>query len=130
MMNLIISVKPKYVNEILAGRKKYEYRKSIFKKPVNKIYIYSCCPQKKIVGYFFYNCFIQGTPEYIWKQTSTVSGISESEFFNYFKNKNDAIALKINHFYPFTVFPDISVISANFCAPQSYRYLEKDIADA
>jgi len=128
-MNIIISVKPKYIAAILADKKKYEYRKSIFKKPVNKIYIYASSPKKKIVGYFFYDGFIQGTPDYVWKQTSAVSGISESEFFDYYKNKDEAFALRINCFYPFAVFLDSSVVSANFCAPQSYMYFEKDITD-
>ena len=129
IMNIIISVKPKYAAEILAGRKKYEYRKSIFKKPVNKIYVYASSPQKEFVGYFLYDCYIRGTPEYIWNHTSVVSGISESEFFDYYKNANEAFALKINCFYPFAVFLDPSVISENFCAPQSYMYFDKDIAD-
>ena len=128
-MNVIISVKPKYVTAILAGKKEYEYRKSIFKRPVNKIYVYASSPQKKIVGYFFYDYFIQGTPEYIWKHTSAVSGISESEFFDYYKRKEVAFALKIGRFYPFAVFPDPFALSTNFCAPQSYRYFEKDIAN-
>jgi len=126
-VNIIISVKPKYAAEILAGRKKYEYRKFIFKKRVDKIYVYASSPQKKFIGYFFYDGFIRGTPEDIWKQTSTVSGISESEFFAYYKNTNAAFALKINSFYPFAIFLDSSVISPNFCAPQSYMYCEKDI---
>ena len=129
-MNIIISVKPKYITTILTGEKKYEYRKSIFKKSVNKIYVYASSPQKKFVGYFFFDGFIQGTPEYIWKQTSPVSGISESEFFDYYKDTNDSFALKINSFYPFAVFMDPSVVSPNFCAPQSYMYFEKEIADA
>jgi predicted transcriptional regulator len=128
-MNIIISVKPKYVTAILTGRKKYEYRKSIFKKPVNKIYIYSSSPQKKFAGYFCYDGFLRGTPEYIWNYTSSVSGISESEFFDYFKNKNEAFALKINCFYPFAVFLDPSILSANFYPPQSYMYFEKEITD-
>jgi len=75
-VNIIISVKPKYAAAILSGRKKYEYRKSIFKRSVNKIYVYTSSPQRKFVGYFFYDGFIRGTPEYIWEHTSAVSGIS------------------------------------------------------
>ena len=31
-MNVLLSIKPKYVDEILAGKKIFEFRKSIFKK--------------------------------------------------------------------------------------------------
>jgi predicted transcriptional regulator len=128
-MNIIISVKPKYITAILTGKKKYEYRKSIFKKAVTKIYVYASSPQKKFIGYFFYDGFIQSTPEHIWKQTSAVSGISESEFFSYYENTNDSFALKINRFYPFAVYVDPFIISPNFRAPQSYMYFEKDIVN-
>ena len=127
MLNIIISVKPKYAAEILSGRKKYEYRKFVFKKAVNKIYVYASSPQKKFIGYFFYDGFIRGTPEYIWKHTGADAGIGESEFFNYYKNTKDAFALIINRFYPFAVFMNPSVVSEKFCAPQSYMYFEGDI---
>jgi len=34
-MNAIISIKPQYVEEILAGRKRFEYRKKVFARPVD-----------------------------------------------------------------------------------------------
>ncbi len=46
-MDVLLSVKPKYANEIIAGRKKYEVRKSIFKREnIEKMYIYSSSPVK------------------------------------------------------------------------------------
>jgi predicted transcriptional regulator len=122
-----MSVKPKYVMEILAGRKKYEYRKSIFKRKVNKIYLYSTSPQKKIVGYFFYEYFIQDNPMNIWKITRDVSGITEKEYFDYFYNKEIGFAIKINQFYPFIPSLDPLVQIKGFYAPQSYIYIEKEI---
>ena len=38
-MNLLISIKPEFVNKILANEKLYEFRKSIFKQKVDKIFI-------------------------------------------------------------------------------------------
>ena len=46
-MNLLISIKPEFVNKILANEKLYEFRKSIFKQKVDKIFIYSTYPVKK-----------------------------------------------------------------------------------
>ena len=36
-MNAILSIKPEYVAEIKAGRKRFEFRKAIFKEPVGKV---------------------------------------------------------------------------------------------
>ena len=50
-MNVLLSVKPKYANEIISGRKKYEFRKLIFKREnIEKVYIYSSSPVKKVIG--------------------------------------------------------------------------------
>lgn len=47
-MNAILSIKPEYVSEIIAGRKRYEYRKAVFTKPVDKMYIYSLAPVSRV----------------------------------------------------------------------------------
>jgi type I restriction enzyme S subunit len=54
LMKVLLSIKPQYVDEIVKGNKKYEFRKKIFKKKdeVQEIYIYSTSPVKKIIGYF------------------------------------------------------------------------------
>ena len=51
-MNVILSIKPEYVAEIKAGRKCFEFRKTIFKEKVEKVYIYASSPVSKVVGEF------------------------------------------------------------------------------
>ncbi len=52
-MNVLLSIKPKYVNEIINGNKRYEFRKVIFRnRNVTTVYIYSSSPEKQIVGSF------------------------------------------------------------------------------
>ena len=51
-MNVLLSIRPKYVEEIIKGNKRYEFRKSIFKKNVDEVWIYATSPTKKIVGTF------------------------------------------------------------------------------
>ncbi len=51
-MNVIFSIKPKYVERILSGEKKYEFRKRIWKKQVDRVFIYASSPVKKIVASF------------------------------------------------------------------------------
>ena len=47
-MDVLISIKPKYVKKIISKEKKYEFRKNIFKKNVDTIIIYTTSPEKKI----------------------------------------------------------------------------------
>ncbi len=78
--NVIISIKPQYVKQILNGTKKFEYRKRIFKQEVNKVYIYESSPHQRIVGYFKYSGTLSGTPYEIWESTSKLGGIDEAVF--------------------------------------------------
>ena len=52
-MNVLLSVKPKYAEKIVEGKKKYEFRRAIFQKQnIEKVYIYSSSPVSKIVAAF------------------------------------------------------------------------------
>ena len=51
-MNVILSIKPEFVEKIFSKEKKYEYRKVLFKQSVDIVYIYACRPICKIVGEF------------------------------------------------------------------------------
>lgn len=122
-----MSIKPKYVKEIIRFNKKVEYRKKIFKQDIDKVYIYSSSPEKKIVGYFKFEDYFEGTPELIWEKTKEYSGISKEEYFSYFKNSNKAYAIKIKQLKLFEKKLDPNNKLINFKAPQSYMYIEYDL---
>ena len=51
MGKILLSIKPIYVNKILNGTKKYEYRKRKPKRnDIGKLIIYSTSPIKKVVS--------------------------------------------------------------------------------
>ena len=50
MSKVLISIKPEYVNRILNGTKKCEYRRMLAKKDVSSLIIYSTWPVMEIVG--------------------------------------------------------------------------------
>ena len=44
-MKVLMSIKPEFVEEIIKGTKKYEYRKSLFKNPdISEIVVYATQP--------------------------------------------------------------------------------------
>ena len=50
-MRVLLSIKPEFVKEIIEGRKKFEYRKKVFKRPdVSSIVVYATKPYGKVVG--------------------------------------------------------------------------------
>lgn len=51
-MNILLSMKPEYVEKVLSGEKKYEFRKRIWKKDVDWFFIIATSPIKMMVAHF------------------------------------------------------------------------------
>ena len=90
-MNVILSIKPEFVEKIFSGEKQYEYRKILFKQKVDTVYIYASRPISKIVGEFKIEKIINDTPANIWKQTKEYSGVTKSFFQQYYAGKDKVV---------------------------------------
>lgn len=123
-MNAILSIKPQFVDEIIAGRKRFEFRKHGFKKPVRNIYIYASSPVCRIIGEFELGAIIEDKPEELWHRTRDYSGISKAFFDEYFSAHDVGYALEIKTFkkYPEPINPYKR--NLKFHAPQSFCYVE------
>ncbi|QLC50422.1 restriction endonuclease subunit S [Methanolobus zinderi] len=126
-MNVLLSIKPKYVDEIIAGKKKFEFRKAIFKKrDISKVFIYASSPVKKIVASFEIVRIIEDSPQNLWKQCSEYAGIPEKDFFDYYKTSDIGYAIEITNFEKFSEPIDPYILKKDFRPPQSYCYLPLD----
>ena len=124
-MDVILSIKPKYVDAIIRGIKKYEFRKFCFKsRNIDNIYIYSTSPVKKIVGLFVTHNIVRDSPQNLWINYKEVSGVGEIEFFNYFKNSEMGYAIEINDLKEFESPVDPRKIIPRFMAPLSFCYID------
>lgn len=126
LTDAILSIKPVYAGAILNGIKTVEFRKKVFKKNVERIYIYSSSPTKMIVGYFTFSDIVEDTPENLWKTFYKVGGIKETDFFEYYKETEKGFGIVIKEVVKFENEIDPIEFIENFTAPQSYIYLEKD----
>jgi predicted transcriptional regulator len=124
-MNVLLSIKPKYANAILAGVKLVEFRKLTFKQEIERVYIYSSSPEQRIIGYFTIEDIISDTPKKLWKEFNRVGSITEEDFFDYFANKEIGYSIKIKSVNKFKKAKDPKEIFENFVAPQSYMYCHK-----
>ncbi|SHM95725.1 Predicted transcriptional regulator, contains an HTH and PUA-like domains [Anaerosporobacter mobilis DSM 15930] len=123
-MKALLSIKPVFVEEIITGAKRFEYRKKIFKKNVDTVIIYASMPIGKIIGEFTVGEIINKSPDEVWSETKEYSGIS-LEFFNeYFQGRDKAYAIQIKEFYRYEKPIDPYEKSSNFVPPQSFKYIE------
>lgn len=124
MCKILMPINPEYVDEILAGRKKYEYRKIRAKRSnVNKMIIYSTSPIMKVVAEVDIKEILEEDPETLWKITKDESGISKDFYNKYYKNKSIAIAYKLGTIKIYDKPKDLKDIGINY-VPQSFVYLD------
>lgn len=125
-MKVLLSIKPEYADKIFNNEKKYEYRKTIFKKEVDSVVVYVTKPIGKIMGEFSIEEIICDDPRMIWKNTQEFSGISEDKFDAYFRNKSKGYALKIGKVKRFSRPIDPRELWGTFTPPQSFCYVDDD----
>lgn len=123
-MRVLLSIKPKYVDKIICGIKKYEFRRTIFKnEDIREIVIYSSSPTKKIVGTCAIGSVIEDRPRILWEMLREGSGLREEEFFSYFGGKEKGYAIQIEKLNIFDRPVDPWKFDGNFIPPQSFHYI-------
>ena len=124
MCRILMPINPEYVDEILAGRKKYEYRKIKAKRNnIDKMIIYSTSPIMKVVAEVDIKEILEEEPEKLWEMTKNESGITKEFYNKYYKNKNTAIAYKLGAIKVYDKPKNLNDIGINY-VPQSFVYLD------
>lgn len=122
-MQAIISIKPKFVEEIVNGKKRFEYRKSFLRKIPQKCYIYSTKPVGKVIGFFTIKKILKDEPSKIWEKTKEKASITKEIFDQYYFGRNKAVAIEIDDVTIFEEPIDYKEIDSSGKIPQSYKIL-------
>lgn len=121
---ILLSIKPKFIEEIKKGNKKFEYRKTIFKNTdIDTVVIYASSPISKAIGEFKIKKILVNTPKELWRQTSNKSGITLDFFNEYFCNKDKGYAIEISELVIYKEPIDI-LNKFGLRAPQSFCYIK------
>lgn len=121
-MKVILSIKPEFVEKILNGEKKFEFRRKIFNKEVDTVIIYASSPIKAIIGEFTIDEILYHKLDQLWKITKNHAGIDKSFFYEYFKKKEKGFAIKIKQFRKYDNYVELNEYGLTY-PPQSYVYI-------
>ncbi|MCU4120995.1 ASCH domain-containing protein [Variovorax sp. N23] len=121
---ILISIKPRFAEQILTGAKTVEFRRVWAVEPVGLAVIYSSSPVKRLVGVVEVDGAVVASPSTVWIRCSSRGpGLQRKELMEYFAGKAKAygvllgeVALPKKPVAPKSLFKD-------FRPPQSYRYL-------
>lgn len=105
-----------------AGRKKFEYRRQLFARPVRTVVVYATAPIGKAIGEFDIKGVIYESIDRLWKVTRNHGGIDESLFRAYFTGKEMGYAIEIGQFRRYRQPYDIQT-RHGVRPPQSFLYL-------
>ena len=124
MCKILMPIKPEFVEKILLGTKKYEYRKIKAKRNnIEKMLIYSTFPVMRVVAEVDIVEIIEGKPELLWEETKLESGITKEFFNKYYKDREVAITYKLGNIKIYDEPKTLNDIGINY-VPQSFIYLD------
>ena len=119
---IMLAIKPKYVEQIFAGKKKYEFRRKLAGTSVSKILIYETSPVSKVVGEAQVIKSISLNKTNLWSLTKQNAGLSKEEFDMYFSNVEIACAYELGEVKKYSqpkLLSDYGIEQA----PQSFIYM-------
>ena len=124
-IRVLLSVKPKFAEAILAGEKTFEFRRLLFKREdVRTIVLYASSPTCKVVGEFTIDEVLTLALDALWETTCVGGAIDREYFERYFQGRETGHALKVKrtrrYRSPLCLRKDFGISHP----PQSFCYLE------
>jgi len=124
MQNIILPIKSVFIDKILAEEKKYEYRKKLCQKEINKIYMYATAPVKMIIGEAEVITKISMNKEELWRETYRYAGITKKFYDQYFEHQDYACAYVIGEVKQYKLPVTLKSIGIEY-TPQSFIYVDE-----
>src|SRR5690554_1290732 len=128
MPDIILSIKPRYVDAILSGTKTFEYRRvrpNI--KAGDHIIIYASSPISSIVGSFSITQMLTASPQELWRKSHGQAGLSKKDFEAYFEGVMEGVALEVDSYSRLENPLSLAMLREiydGFHPPQSFRYVD------
>jgi predicted transcriptional regulator len=122
---LLLSVKPKFAEAILAGKKTFEFRRAVFRQQnIRTVILYASSPTRKVVGEFTIDSVLTLRLDVLWGLTHKGGAIDRAYFDQYFRGRTVGHALKVKkvrrYRFPLCLRTDLGITHP----PQSFRYLD------
>lgn len=126
MCKLLMSIKPEHVENILAGKKHFEFRKTRCKQEIDSIVIYSTAPIGQVVAEAEVVDVLVDTPERIWAYTADDAGIDKAFFDLYYAGRDSAVAYALGSVRRYKRPKQLADYGVK-AAPQSYVYIKDTV---
>lgn len=121
--SILLSIRPEYVDSILEGSKRFEFRRRRPIRDVDTVVVYATEPVGRVVAEFSVKNIVHLPLEELWRKTKRYAGISQADFIQYFDGLESGYAYSIEEV---TVYEDgFDIVELNVMTPpQSFCYLD------
>lgn len=119
----MLSIRPEYAVPIFQRNKRFEFRRTLFKRHVDGVVVYVTAPVGGVVGEFRIGRIISDDINSLWTRTKEYAGISFQKFRDYFAGRDVGHAIEIASVQK---YPQMLDLDAHFGLrpPQSFVYLD------
>lgn len=122
---VLLSIKPKYADLIVAGTKRVELRRSWPSTDIGIMVLYSSSPVQRLVGLAFVDRVEECDFDTLWALAYTNGGgVTHEELKSYVKGKKTAYGVMINRVKVAEIQVDPKELFPNFTPPQSFLYID------
>lgn len=122
MSQMLLSINPEHVDNILSGKKKYEFRKVRCRNEISSILIYATSPVMRVVAEVEIVDIIEDVPQTVWDKTSKYAGITKTFFNQYYKGRTKAVAYELGEVQVYSEPRPLAELGIRH-APQSFVYV-------
>ena len=126
--DIILSIRPKYSEKILEGRKTVELRRRFPVSPGKGtiVYIYSTAPVRALVGSAEIKTVLKLPISDIWQHYSGNASILRSDFDDYFAGLAEGVVIELSNIKALSRMIALSELRerCGFTPPQSFQYIK------
>ena len=129
--SVLLSVKPKHAQSLMAGTKTAEVRRRFPDIATGTlIYVYSSSPERAIIGTLRSEAVHRRGPDEVWEQFKGTIDIDERYLDDYLTNAEEAVVVEVSAPKPWNIPIPLAQLRELIGVepPQSYRYLTKEQA--
>lgn len=129
--SVLLSIKDKYVQQILKGEKTAEVRRLFSpRRHVARVYVYVPSPRMEVVGYFDIQQVRKLPIDELWAESGKESALSQQEFYQYFSGKMTGVAIHFDNFNLLDESKGLRKLKeqlSKFHPPQSFIYVSSEM---
>lgn len=119
----LLSIKPRFADAILAGRKKVEFRKVRFTKAPKYIVLYVSTPIRQVIAF----CEVVEVQEHtvlgLWRKHRGRGGIEYDEFLAYYNGRKRGYGIIVGAVWKLHRPASLQDLGARSTPPQNFQYM-------